>query len=141
MPTNSQLKAIHATLNRMGRGKDKEFKEQLVRQYSQGRETSTAGLSMEEARQLINDLQKTIASLPKGNRDEELRARKVRYFYHLAHMMGWEKEDGSVDLAHLNAWCVKYGTFHKPLHDLTTAQMSTVLTQLEAAYKAFLKSV
>ena len=82
-----QISAIHALLNKMGKSGDKEFKADLVRQFTEGRETSTTKLSWKEAKDMIvsltsggGTLYKDVSKFPEVRRDLALLIDKHIHF-------------------------------------------------------------
>lgn len=154
-----QIKIIHALLSVTGMANDKDFKKELVGNYSNWRVDSTKGLHYDEAAALISDLQATVNST---RTPEELECNvKRRRILHHAHMMNWYKDNptGTVDkngnianlsnysgmpeldLKRVDDWCVKYGQFHKPLNDHTSTELSKIIVQFEKAAEHHLKTV
>ena len=132
-----QIKIIHTLLSRIGRANEKEFKMELVQNYTGRRATSTTQLTYNEAAELIADLQRQVALTP-----DQIKANaKRRLILSYAHQMGWEKDNGSVDMERVNAWCEKYGQYHKPLNEHSVTELSHLIVQYERVYKGFLKSV
>jgi hypothetical protein len=132
-----QIQVIHALLSKINRANDKEFKKNLVNQYSNWRVDSTTGLYYQEANELITDLQKQVGWSP----EEITKNDKRRLMMHYAHEMMWELRDGSVDKNRLDGWCVNYGQYHKPLNDHSLGELSYLIVQFEKVYQSFLKAV
>ena len=136
---NGQIAKIHVLLAQIGMAKDKEYKRNLVQQYSLGRAESTTKLTWKEACDMIADLERSSGS---QKTPDELRAdRKRKLILHYAHQMGWELEGKKIDMQRVNDWCVKYGYLHKELNDYTLAELSKLVWQVETAYKYYLKGI
>ena len=140
---SGQIKIIHTLLGRvaglqaMPSSEMKGYKLELVKQYSNGRETSTTGLSYAEAAQMIDDLQKMVGWTP-----EQIQAdRKRKLILSYAHQVGWELTDGSVDMEHVDSWCTKSGYLHKSLNDYTNGELSKLVWQMGEVFKSFLNAV
>jgi hypothetical protein len=143
-----QLAKIHILLAQMNLDKDKEYKADLVQQYTQNRETSTAKLTWKEAQDMIADLTRAAGPNPptssggKTLTADDLKAdAKRKRILHYAHLMGHELRDGKVDMEWVNGWCQKYGYLHKELNAYLLPELSKLVWQMEETYKHFLKSI
>jgi len=132
----NEIKIIHALLSQIKMAGDKDYKRDLVQEYTNGRETSTTKLSVSEAGRLIQDLRQTVQSAT-----DIKKLKKRRLIIHYAHMKGWESNDRKVDMERVNGWCVKYGQYHKLLNAHNLTELSHLIVQMEKAYKDFLRSV
>lgn len=128
--SNEQKQKIHLQLNLMKLGTDKEYKQRLVQQYSNGRETSTTELTYEEAEALLNDLRRLTDS------DDKMRKKII----HWARRMGWEK-NGKADMKRINTWCIASGYLHKELNLYTHKELPELVSQFELVFKSYLKTV
>jgi hypothetical protein len=133
---------IHALLAKIGMANDKEYKLDLVKQYTGGRETSTTGLHVDEAGRLISDLQKMVGLAPNDIKADQ----KRKLILHLAHEMMWELpqrngERPRVDMVRVDNFCVDRGYLHKPLMDYTLGELSKLVWQMQQVHKDFLKAV
>ncbi len=133
--TPEQIRAISAACAKMRF--DKDTKAAMVESFSDGRCTSTKGLSREEARAMLmklNDLQPA---------DPAMLKMKNKIFYY-AHEMGWVKvnHNGKVvaDGARVDDWCLKYSYLKKKLNNYTYAELPKLVSQFEAVYKHFLQT-
>ena len=133
----AQIRTIHTILARMARANDKAFKTELVQEYTNKRETSTTGLTYNEAAALIEDLNRLAQQTPDQIKANAKRRRILSY----AHMMGWETTDKAVDMARVNGWCVEYGYLHKPLNDYSLTELSKLVWQMEMVYKSYLNAI
>ena len=112
-------------------GIEKEQKEDLVFQFTGMRYTSSKELTDDQAMGLIRFLRKM---------DPCNKMR--RKILSMAHEMGWELENGKVDIERVNAWTKKYGRWHLPLNDHDKNQLAYLVTQFqEGPYKSYLNSV
>jgi len=136
---NGQITRMHVLLGLIGCAKDKEYKKDLVEQYTNGRETSTTKLTWKEAQDMISDLQR-VADERVSAADLKADRKRKRILYY-AHQMGYELPDGKIDMGWVNGWCVKSGYLHKALNDYTLAELSKLLWQMEQVYKSFLKGI
>src|SRR4051812_35907068 len=78
---NWQIQKIHIHLRLMLMGTDKDFKRDLVQQFTNNRETSTTGLTYDEANRMIDALRE------KSDSSNTMR----RKILHYAHSMNWQK--------------------------------------------------
>jgi hypothetical protein len=122
-------------------GMDKEVKADLVKQYTDGRVSSTTGMTWKEAQDMITGLS--------GGGDAcnaSLQDKKRKLILHYAHQMGWEIESEgtgrrAVDMNRVNGWCEEYGYLHKTLNEYTLAELSKLVWQFEKVYQDYLKAV
>jgi hypothetical protein len=54
--------------------------------------------------------------------------------------MGYQK-NGKSNVQAVDAWCRKYGKFHKGLNEMDGAELPAVITQAEAMYQTFLEGL
>lgn len=127
---NSQKSTIHAILRKMGMEGDKEYKQNLVIEYSNGRCTSTTDLYYQEANMIIDALNKVT-----GKTEEDIKADRMRKkIIGIARSAGWEV-DGKADMNRINAWCKARGYIKKGLNDFTYKELPALVTQFEKAFK------
>lgn len=139
----AQIKKARTLLGKAGIT-DKEDKEAMVMQFTDGRTTHLSQMTQEE----------TVALFAALSSDEEKkRARMEGKMMVLARDMGWLKaaSTGAVsyelrtgmvaDVARVNAWAVKHTPYHKPLKELTIAELTKVVSLFEKVYKEFLEKV
>lgn len=111
---------------------DKEMKEDLVYQFTNGRETSSAKMDIRECQALINHL----GSLNKENSDKGDKMRKK--ILSIVHELGWETPTGKIDWKRLNDYLNKYGYLHKHLNDYQYHELPKLVTQFENLQKTTL---
>lgn len=129
---SNQNKQLYALLNLAGI--DSETKEQMVYTYTRGRTTSSSKMSVTECQNMINDLKhKTSYS----ERADRMRKKIISLF----RKMGYTMPDGKVDMIAVETWTNKYGYLHKPLNNYTYAELPKLVSQAEAVYQSFIKSV
>jgi hypothetical protein len=147
--TTERIRVIHALLAKIGRANDKDYKLELVQTYSNGRETSTTKLYMNEAGRMIIDLKKLtgstsaagkMAAKPRMTEEQEQADRKRKKLISIAHSMHWTI-DGKADVDRISGWCEKHGQYHKPLMEHTVVELSHIIVQFDKVYKSFLKSI
>jgi len=121
----------------------KEYKVELVKEYTDHRESSTTKLSWKEAKDMIAGLeQRTGGSWT----PEQIQAdRRRKRILHYAHEMMWvlpsAKGRLKVDVQRVNGWCISHGYLHKPLNDYTLTELSKLVWQMQQAHEAFLNAV
>jgi hypothetical protein len=54
--------------------------------------------------------------------------------------MGYQNES-KTDVKAVNAWCRKYGKFHKGLNEMDGVELPAVITQAEEMYRTFLEGL
>lgn len=120
---------------------DTEMKSDLVRQYTNGRETSSAKMLVNECQALINHLivVKNGSGSAPGTKikayektPENVMRRKI---LSICHEMNW-KIGQQLDWSRINFWLDKYGYLHKDLNDYTLAQLPKLVTQFENLLKS-----
>lgn len=130
--TKPQLNCINALLNKLGL---MEIRADVISGATQGRITSRADLTIEEAKYLIQWL--------KSKDPEEVSAeRQRRYIISMAHECGYRIPGTTkVDMQRLDNWCIKFGAFGKKLNSHTPKELPTLVTQFKAVYKGVIKSI
>jgi hypothetical protein len=137
--TPSQLKYLHALLNQLDWIDQKPA---LVKQYTNGRETSSKNLLKIEADDLIRDLEGQLEKpVAPTSAEEAANERMRRKIISRAHEMGWELPGGKADMARINAWCQTRGFGKKRLNDYTKAELSKLVSQMDIVYKKYLKEL
>lgn len=134
--TATQNKRLHLLITKLGI--DAEAKEELVYQFTNQRETSSAKMEVRECNALIGHLevisgQSTAAKGKVGgyvqtNDASNTMRRKV---LSVVHELGWELPGGKIDWTRLNAYLFKYGYLHKDLNDYKYEELPTLVTQFE----------
>lgn len=118
-------------------------KAELVEGFTRGRSSSSKDMNHYEAIDMINYLQAQpkahLASLTTS--DDKAAADKMRKkIISLAWQMNWTK-DGRADMARISHWAEQYGYLHKPLNNYTYKELPKLLTQFQAIFKSYLKSI
>lgn len=129
---STQNKQLYALLNLAGI--DTETKEQMVYTYTRGRTNRSSKMSVEECQNLINDLRQKTSY----NQESDTMRKKI---ISLFRKMSYTLPDGKVDMCAVEVWTEKYGYLHKPLNNYTYAELPKLVTQAQAVYQSFLKSV
>mgnify|MGYP007026480074 CR=1 FL=1 len=119
-----QNNRLFGLLAKLGLGGDDRA--DLCRQFSAGRTSSSRELLAPEADLLIAHLERLAEH---GEPGKLYRMR--RKVYSLAHELGWERPDGTVDVQRLDAWCMHFGRTKKDFHEHTLAELRDLITQLE----------
>lgn len=126
MRTVKQNNALYGYISALGI--TPEDKMNLVRTYTNGRETSSAKMSFLEMDRLLQYMRKLQAET------SPLHKMRSKAFA-LAHELGWEHPDGSVDVGQFNKWLLKFGHLHKPLAEYNEAGLAKLLSQMEHIIK------
>lgn len=140
--TPKQNRRLHQLLTETGQ---MEYKKDLVKGYSSIKSESSKDLLPNEADALIRHLESYKTSLKpakptfKTGSPEADRMRKK--IIHYAHNMGWERDGGKADMKRIDDWCLKFGRYHKALNDHNETELAHLVTQFEAVYTTFLKSI
>lgn len=123
-----QNKRLHLLIGELNI--DKEAKQDMVYQFTNKRETSTAKMNVVECQNMINHL----AQLKKQAVDKKDRMRKK--ILSICHEMQWTL-NGQIDWKRLNEFLNKSGYLHKPLNDYTLAELPKLVTQFENLLKSY----
>lgn len=107
---------------------------ELVADYFQGRHTGLSSLSKDDLRNLERHLQELVD--PVGAAADRMRRKVIAIL--ASHGM---TKEGRPDMAHINAWCTKYGFGHKPLNNYANAELPRLVTQAEHIVKSDLKAI
>lgn len=117
----------------------RDQKQELVQDVSGGRASSTKDLTERELQQLIDGLQGFVSVPKPKNKANEKRRRIIA----IAHQMGWQLEDDNrriilnkkghpiADMKRIDAWCIKHGSFGKPLNGHSEKELSVLIRNLE----------
>jgi membrane carboxypeptidase/penicillin-binding protein len=137
--TKNQNRAIHTLCNHLGF--DSDDRKQIVEKFSQGRTTSSAELTVEEARRLINDMRENLPQQIYVNSPEEQERdrKRKRVISHLAEA-GYIKKDGKHDMDAIHAW-VRRQKYKKHLNAHTSKELSTLIYAADAVRQHFLTKI
>lgn len=138
--TRQQNARLHWLLGEMNA--DKELKQSLIYQFTNGETTHSSEMSYQECDALILHLQKTTQQSPDSMRKKILA---------LCHQMNWYQRDPQGNLilkngkpmlsyAKINNFCQKYGHAHKPFNRYTRQELPTLVTQFQNLFKSSLNS-
>lgn len=131
--TKKQVGFVYKLLHLQGAG---DIKEDLALAHSTGRTTHLSDLEQDEVRSLIDFLKKQV------NLPETPASRMRGKILSMAHEVRWQLPGTTkIDMARVDAWSIKYGYKHKPLHELTDDELPLIVTQFERMYKDFLKGI
>ena len=133
--TTQQKAAIGAICSRLGI--DKEMKEGLVCQFSNGRTTTSVELTVAEARAMIDHLSRQV-------RPDTRRDKMVGKIFYYAHEMSWTKINKQgrrvADGQRVDEWMVKYSYLKKKLNSYKFEELPKLVSQVEAMYKSQLNN-
>jgi succinate dehydrogenase flavin-adding protein (antitoxin of CptAB toxin-antitoxin module) len=139
---NTQLARIHVLLtkiNKLG------VKADYVIDATNGREHSCAGLTFDEANEVINvldaeekEMYRMKMALRQTQRDREDAMRKK--IISCCRKMGWHKS-GKADMYRIEAWVLKFGYLHKKMNDYSAQELPQLVTQAENMKNGYLASL
>lgn len=121
--TPQQHQRLFGLLGKLGLGE--ETRHTLVHTFTNGRTTSTRDMLAHECNQLIMHLENMVP----GSEHPLFNAR--RKLFAIAHELGWERKDGTIDRDRLNEFLMRRGAVKKPFLQLNRAELAQVITQLE----------
>lgn len=131
--TPSQIKCIAAICQ--ARGINKITQELMISGFTNQRTTSKTQLSFDEAKALIQHLQK---GNPQAAAEDKMRKKILS----IAHQMHWHKPGTTkLDYERINNWCTNYGHAHKKLDAYRYHELPKLVSQFEAAYKHHLQTI
>ncbi len=129
--TPKQLQLIHNLLHQQGL---LQHKPEIVESFSKGRTSSSRGLYMAEAKELIDHLLAT-------KKDVNVSSGLMKKLFAMAFEMGWcpEEElvmaDGSIkrrkNYSRLHGWVEKYGYLKKPLRQYSYNELPKLVSIFE----------
>lgn len=129
--TQKQIQLISTLIHKQGLTANKP---DIIESYSQGRTTSTKGLTMQEASELIG-------FLTNSQKDMNVSSKLMKKLFAMAFEMGWcpaEKvigPDGQIkekrNYSRLHAWVEKYGFAKKPLRSYTYNELPKLVSVFE----------
>lgn len=129
-----KLKALHSLFGEMNI-KDKEDKDDIIKDFTGGRTTSSRELTESEAVNLLAHLKKLGGT---ANRSDKMKKKIIR----LAHEMNWKKEGSAkIDMKRINDWCIRSGYLHKKLDDYKYSELPKLVTQFENVHKDFINKL
>lgn len=118
---------------------DKETKADLVLQFTQERETSSAKMLVSECQELINHLN-IIKNGPTDKKQapaqNSVQNKMRRKILSICHEMNW-KIGSQLDWNRINFWLEKYGYLHKELNRYTEAELPKLVTQFENLLQSY----
>src|SRR3546814_3715417 len=112
--TPKQVKFVRGLMHKAG---VTAHKDDITISFSGGRTNSLSELTYKETSDLIDYLKGDL------NIPQSPASRMRRKILSMAHEMGWERPDGSVDMDRINAWCVKYGGKHKHMDQYSKEEL------------------
>lgn len=129
--TPKQIQLISTLIHKQGLSANKP---EIMESFSNGRTSSTKGLTIEEASELIG-------FLTKSQSDVNVSSRLMKKLFAMAFEMGWcpsEKvigPDGQIkekrNYSRLHAWVEKYGFGKKPLRSYTYNELPKLVSVFE----------
>jgi len=130
--TTPQLIKIKILMNQQGLI---EFSPELAKSFSDGRTTSVREMYGHEAWLLIKHLSDE-------GKEPTAKERMQRKILSMAHEQGWKLPGSKINMAKVNAWCMKYGApVHKPFNDYNEIELPALVTQFEKMYAKHLSAI
>lgn len=139
-----QNKALHALITDLGI--DQETKEELVYQFTKGRESSSSKMLVFECQALINHLNvlkneahatnRRVTNQTVSSADKAKSQKMRRKILSTCHEMNWRK-NGALDWPRINAFLLKSGYLQKPLNDYTAQELPKLVTQFDQVLKSY----
>lgn len=129
--TSNQITAIQTIISKQGL---RDHKEDIVLEYTRGREKSVSGLRFTEAKALIAHLKAQTGSNTKSAAD--IMRNKI---LSQAHELGWEHTKGKIDMGRVNEWCIKYGHKHCRLDLYQDDDLPMLVSQFEKMYIQYIE--
>lgn len=131
--TAQQIKALHATFR--GLGMDEENRHNFIAHYTDGRTSSTKELTMEEARRLLENLERS------RREAYRMEAQHVcKQIYALSFQISFlnkgysseSVEEFEMNKAKINVFCRQRTKSRKNLTEMTLSELKEVKKQMEA---------
>jgi hypothetical protein len=123
--TSQQLAKFHVLLNQFGIIEDKA---ELVKQFTNGRETSSKKLTFDEAKSILH-------YLSKFDPCDKMRKKVFSLAYQAKIIYGDTKEDKQMNNAKLNSFLLEKGTVKKELNKMSKAELVKVVSQFSMIVK------
>lgn len=131
--TPQQIKALHAQFRQMGFSD--EDRHGFISEFTGGRTASTAGLTLNEAKQLLSRL-----NGDKAERSRREALKIVKQIFSLSFRISClnrnytndTPEDFEMNKAKINQFCRTRSKFRKPLTEMTLEELKDVKRQFEA---------
>lgn len=135
--TLSQNKTFHTLLGQTGLTAEKPA---LVNEFTGGRSSSSADMSVDEMAMLILHLQDCLGTVPATIRQADAASanQQRRRILAVAHQLRWEVAGGAVDMARVDKFCTEHGYLHKSLNDYTHEQLPKLINQFDQVLRKFL---
>ena len=137
--TTQQLKAIFTACKELG--VDDDGRSELVIGITDGRSSSCKDLTFQEAKQLIEHLNKLL-NRPKPTLNERARQadnmrKKILGFFHEMNY----RIKGKIDMEKVEETILKKGYLKKPLNAYTYNELPKLVTQMQAIRNSYIKNV
>lgn len=131
----AQNRQLHMLINRLGI--DDYTKMDMVSRYTQGRTTSSSQMYWHECQNLIGFLKAQDKRSSASNPANTMR-RKILYYFH---QMGWELENGQVNMSDVESWMRSKSYLNKSINSYTAAELPKLVSQVYSMYKSHLNKV
>jgi len=137
-----QNRRLHFLLNELGL---MEHKAELVEQYSATNATSSRELTPQEAKALIEHLERSKtrqgrSPKPQYTPEEKMRRKIFAICYTIGWIEGDSPTDRAINRAKINSFCIRNSYLRKPLNDYTPEELPKLVSQFEQIQKHVEKS-
>jgi hypothetical protein len=112
-------------------------KKELVSVYSNGRAVSSTELSEEELDAFIADMVLLTDAGLKKDACQRMRRKVLSCF----HLLGWNDQNGDIDMNRVNNWCMQYSVHKKYLNAHSYLELAALVTQVKRFQEKTLGSV
>ncbi|MFB9862387.1 phage protein GemA/Gp16 family protein [Rufibacter immobilis] len=133
-----QNRRLHFLLNELGL---MDYKAELVEQHSATKSTSSKDLTPQEAKALIDHLERSKTRQSRDQRpqqrtpEEKMRRKIFAICYTIGWIEGDSKEDRAMNRAKIDSFCTRNSYLKKPLNDYTLAELPKLVSQFELIKK------
>lgn len=125
--TFKRMMKLLTELNLQGR------RHHIAYRHSGGRTESTRELHDHELLAIVYELEH---ALKQDNRADKMRKKMIS----LAHQMNWQT-NGKADMERINAWCVLYGPYKKPLNAHDIKELGTLISVFDKVYRHYMNKI
>ena len=127
---STQNKQLYLLLNKLGI--DNELKQEIVYRLTNGRTIKSSEMNVQECQAMINELN----AEPTMGKADKMRKKIISLFRKMGYLV-----NGKVDMVAVEAWVEKYGYLHKSLNNYKYVELPKLVSQAEAVYQSFIKSL
>lgn len=133
--TSKQRQIMHSLMRNIGL--DDDAMKDMKLNATGGRTESSKEMTFAEADALIKNL--GAASINRNNAVHVSMDKMRKNIIRMAHLLGWQYNNGKANMKRIDAWCKSYGQYKKPLMDHTYNELVNLVTQFKKMYLSELK--